>query len=102
QAQVDKLKKEQLNARACVEKLQSDLQQQTDRTAQAEQNLAESEKKLADSQEQLKVSESRANGYMSRYQQSQRTMLEWQNKCHELEQRLQAAAAQPAPSPAEP
>ncbi len=102
QAQVDKLKKEQLNARACVEKLQSDLQQQTDRTAQAEQNLAESEKKLADSREQLKVSESRANGYMSRYQQSQRTMLEWQNKCHELEQRLQAAAAQPAPSSAEP
>lgn len=106
QAQVDKLKKEQLNARACVEKLQQDLQQQTDRADKAEQDLAASEKKAAESVEQMTVSESRANGYMSRYQQSQKTMLEWQNKCHELEQQLQearaaqAAPAAPAPAPA--
>ena len=37
------------------------------------------------------MSESRANGYQGRYQQSQRTMLEWQNKCHELEQQLEDA-----------
>lgn len=91
QAQIERYKKEQANARACVEKLQNDLLQQTNRAEQAEHNLADSEKKLADCQEQLTVSESRANGYQGRYQQSQRTMLEWQNKCHELEQQLEDA-----------
>lgn len=105
QSQIDKLKKEQQNARACVEKLQSDLLQQTNRAETAEHNLAESEKKLADCQEQLTVSESRANGYQGRYQQSQKTMLEWQNKCHSLEEQLEnarSAAAQAAVETATP
>lgn len=105
QAQVDKLKKDQANARACVEKLQSDLLQQTGRADRAEQQLA-------DCQDQLKVAESRVTGNRDRYLQSQKTLLEWQNKCHELEQQLESArtaaaqaavdtAAAPEP-PAEP
>lgn len=91
QAQIDKLKKEQQNARACVEKLQSELMQQTSRADQAEQNLAETQKQLEECQSQLTVSESRANGYQGRYQQSQCTMLEWKNKCQELQQQLEDA-----------
>ena len=92
-AQLDKLKKEQQNARICVEKLQSDLLAQTTRAEKAENGLAAVRKELSDSQDELKLSESHAVNYRDRYQQSQKTLLEWQNKCRELEQQLQDARA---------
>lgn len=106
QGQIDKLKKEQANARTCVEKLQDELLQQTRRAEKAESDHAESEKKLAESIEQYSVSESRASGYQGKYRQSQKTLLEWQNKCQELEEELDQLraekAAQPEPAPAAP
>lgn len=102
QGQIDKMKKEQANARACVEKLQDELLQQTQRAEKAESDLAESEKKLADSMEQYSVSESRATGYQSKYRQSQKTLLEWQNKCQEQEEELKQLRAQLAAQPAAP
>lgn len=106
QGQIDKLKKEQTNARTCVEKLQDELLQQTRRAEKAESDHAESEKKLAESIEQYSVSESRASGYQGKYRQSQKTLLEWQNKCQELEEELDQLraekAAQPEPAPAAP
>lgn len=115
QGQIDKMKKEQTNARACVEKLQDELLQQTQRAEKAENDHAESEKKLAESMEQYSVSESRATGYQGKYRQSQKTLLEWQNRCQQAEEELKqlraemaaqpekpAPAADPAPAPVAP
>lgn len=102
QAQIEKMKKEQANARACVEKLQDELLQQTRRAEKAESDYAESEKKLADSVEQYSVSESRATGYQSKYRQSQKTLLEWQNRCQELEEEVKQLRAEKAAQPAVP
>ena len=65
-AQLDKLKKEQQNARICVEKLQSDLLAQTTRAEKAENGLAAVRKELSDSQDELKLSESHAVNYRDR------------------------------------
>lgn len=89
-----------------MEKLHDELLQQTRRAEKAESDHAESEKKLAESIEQYSVSESRASGYQGKYRQSQKTLLEWQNKCQELEEELDQLraekAAQPEPAPAAP
>lgn len=109
-AQLDKLKQDQQNARACVERLQSDLLAQTSRADKAENDLAAVRKELSDCQDELKLSESHAVNYRERYQQSQKTLLEWQNKCRDLQQQLQDvraaaaadaidAAAEPEPAP---
>lgn len=107
QGQIDKMKKEQANARACVEKLQDELLQQTQRAEKAESDHAESEKKLAESMEQYSVSESRATGYQGKYRQSQKTLLEWQTRCQQAEEELsqlraELAARPEKPAPAQP
>lgn len=88
QAQIEKLKKEQSNARACVEKLQEAL-------AQAEARATQAEEQCKTLKSDLQVAESRAEDYQNRYSNSQQAMVEWRFKCHDLERQLAERAAEP-------
>ena len=92
-AQLDKLRQDQQNARACVDKLQSDLLTQTSRAEKAEGDLAAANKKLSEYQDELKLSESHATTTATATSRARKTLLEWQNRCRELEQQLQDARA---------
>lgn len=108
QSQLDKLRGEQSNARACVEKLQEEL-------AAAEQRATLSEKQYDEIAGKLSDSEKRAAEYASRSREAQQAANEWQFKCRDTQRQLEAKtreleekAAQPAPvlapppAPAEP
>ena len=87
QAQLDKLKAEQANARACVEKLQQQLAEAEDRAALAEKQYDEIAAKLADA-------EKRAADASARSRENQQAANEWQFKCRDLQRQLDAAAAE--------
>ena len=87
QAQVDKLKAEQVNARACVEKLQQQLTEAEERAALAEKQYDEIAAKLADA-------EKRAADASARSRENQQAANEWQFKCRDMQRQLDAAAAE--------
>ena len=103
QAQVERLKKDQANARVCVEKLQSDL---SDANARADNAENEAEKKDTVTASQLEEAENKADSYKARYKECQQALVESQFKCRDLEKQLDAMAKQaslpatPAPTPA--
>ena len=111
-AQLDKLKKDQANARRCVEKLQAELNQATQRAETAEKAGSDAVTKLRDTEE-------RATGYQSKYKECQQTILSLQFQKRDLEKQIEEmeamipkggmptmaatpapAAPQPAPAPA--
>ena len=87
QAQVEKLKAEQVNARACVEKLQQQLTEAEERAALAEKQYDEIAAKLADA-------EKRAADASARSRENQQAANEWQFKCRDMQRQLDAAAAE--------
>ena len=87
QAQIEKLKAEQVNARACVEKLQQQLTEAEERAALAEKQYDEIAAKLADA-------EKRAADASARSRENQQASNEWQFKCRDMQRQLDAAAAE--------
>lgn len=104
-AQLDKLKKDQANARRCVEKLQAELNQATQRAETAEKAGSDAVTKLRDAEE-------RATGYQAKYKECQQSILELQFQKRDLEKQIAemeamipkggmpTMAATPAPKPA--
>lgn len=115
-AQLDKLKKDQANARRCVEKLQAELNQATQRAETAE-------KAGSDAVTKLRSVEERASDYQNKYKESQQSLFTLQFQKHDLEKQIaemeamipkggmptmaatpvpKPAAAEPAPEPVKP
>lgn len=106
-AQLEKLKKDQANARRCVEKLQAELNQATQRAETAEKAGSDAVTKLRDAEE-------RATGYQAKYKECQQSILELQFQKRDLEKQVQemedmipkggmpTMAATPVPAPAAP
>ncbi len=94
QAQIEKLKSDQANARTCVEKLQQELTESAEREKLAEKQYDEAARKLAEA-------EKRVAEIAARNRENQQSANEWQFKCHDLERLLQEAreAAPPPPAP---
>lgn len=104
-AQLDKLKKDQANARRCVEKLQAELNQATQRAETAEKAGSDAVTKLRDAEE-------RATGYQGKYKECQQSILELQFQKRDLEKQIAemeamipkggmpTMAATPVPKPA--
>lgn len=103
--QLDKLKKEQANARRCVEKLQAELNQATQRAETAE-------KAGSDAVTQLREAEERASNFQNKYKDGQQTIMSLQFQKRDLEKQvaemeamipkggMPTMAATPAPAPA--
>lgn len=103
-AQLEKLKKDQANARRCVEKLQAELNQATQRAETAE-------KAGSDAVTKLREAEERATGYQGKYKECQQSILELQFQKRDLEKQVEemeamipkggmpTMAATPAPAP---
>ena len=104
-AQIEKLKKDQSNARRCVEKLQAELNQATQRAETAEKAGSDAVTKLRDAEE-------RAAGYQGKYKECQQSILELQFQKRDLEKQVEemeamipkggmpTMAATPVPAPA--
>nr|WP_317399134.1 hypothetical protein [uncultured Gemmiger sp.] len=98
-AQLDKLKKDQANARRCVEKLQAELNQATQRAETAEKAGSDAVTKLRDAEE-------RASAYQGKYKECQQSILELQFQKRDLEKQVEEMEAMipkggmPAPAPA--
>lgn len=106
-AQIEKLKKDQSNARRCVEKLQAELNLATQRAETAEKAGGDAVTKLRDAEE-------RAAGYQGKYKECQQSILELQFQKRDLEKQVEemeamipkggmptmAATPVPAPAPA--
>ena len=98
-AQLDKLKKDQANARRCVEKLQAELNQATQRAETAEKAGSDAVTKLRDAEE-------RASAYQNKYKECQQSILELQFQKRDLEKQVEEMEAMipkggmPAPAPA--
>ena len=105
--QLEKLKKDQSNARICVEKLQAELNQANARAEAAEKAGSDAVARLTEADE-------RAAGYQAKYKECQQTILELQFQRRDLEKQVQemeamipkggmpAPAAAPAPTPEPP
>lgn len=99
-AQLDKLKKDQANARICVEKLQAELNQANARADAAE-------KARTDAAARLKEADERAGDYQSKYKECQQTILQLQFQRRDLEKQVEEMEAMipkggmPAPVPAQ-
>lgn len=81
QAQLEKLRKEQANARVCVETLQSDLAAAQERATAAEQEKQELTV-------QLHQSEQLANSYQARCKENENSSKEWRFRCRDLEEQM--------------
>lgn len=84
--QLEKLKKDQANARRCVEKLQAELTQATQRAETAEKAGSDAVTKLHDAEE-------RAAGYQSKYKECQQSILELQFQKRDLEKQIEEMEA---------
>lgn len=97
-AQLEKLKKDQSNARICVEKLQAELNQANARADAAE-------KAQADAAARLKDADERAGGYQAKCKEYQQSILELQFQRRDLEKQVEEMEAMipkggmPAPVP---
>ena len=89
QAQIDKLKNDQSNARACVETLQQQL-------AEAERRAALAEKQYDEEAAKLAASEQRAAELAARNREIQQNANELQFKCRDLQRQLDARPAESA------
>lgn len=85
-AQIEKLKKDQSNARRCVEKLQAELNQATLRAETAEKAGSDAVTKLRDAEE-------RAAGYQGKYKECQQSILELQFQKRDLEKQVEEMEA---------
>ena len=80
-AQVEKLKKEQSNARICVEKLQNELNQATARAEAAEKAGGDAAAKLTEA-------ENAVTTLQTKLKDCQRAGHEWQFRCHDLQKQV--------------
>ena len=100
-AQVEKLKKEQSNARICVEKLQNELNQATARAEAAEKAGGDAAAKLTEA-------ENAVTTLQTKLKDCQRAGHEWQFRCHDLQKQVDEMEAMipkggmPARKPVEP
>lgn len=85
-AQLDKLKKDQANARRCVEKLQAELNQATQRAETAE-------KAGSDAVTKLREAEERASEYQGKYKDAQQSILSLQFQKRDLEKQVEEMEA---------
>ena len=101
ETQLESMRKEQANARAHIEALQSEI-------AVANQRAENAEQQQKDSADALATMEQRVTTYQSGQKESQKNANIWQLKCHDLQQQIeslqQQLQAQPlaAPAPADP